>query len=254
LTATLSSIVTPERKRQFARVGYFVTDPLFDAATLAMLRREFDALAQGRHSSDHPSAHDENLYKVRGNLFPSHLHLHNPHQRAFLHHPALVELAGAMIGPDVDETWNQAIIKPGGTGGHFSWHQDAQYAHTDPMDPGFTCWIAVTDTTVANGTLWIAPGWFERGLQPHVWNQEHHEWQCRFDGESEPPEKRPVELKAGQALIFSRLIPHASGPNTTDQPRMAYQIGYIPPGIVSIPDRKPFGDGIAVLRDGRKCT
>ena len=142
-----------------------------------------------------------------------------------------------MIGPDVDETWNQsgsssprspaAIFH--GTRMHSTatptrWTPDSpagsrSQKQRSPMEP---CGSRAQDGT-------------SRGLQPHVWSKEHNEWQCQFDGEAEPKEKFAVELEPGQILVFSRLVPHASGrPTLPTVPGMAYQVGYVPPGIVSL--------------------
>lgn len=237
-------MVDPALIAHFRSHGYAITPPLLDADTLAVIREVFTRIEQGSKAGD-------GTYKVRNNLFPSGLHRTFPEMARVLRHEAFMGLARQIVGDDVDQTWNQAIIKPAKTGGRFSWHQDARYAITDPLDAGFTLWVAISQTTLANGTLWVAPSYWARGLMPHIWDAEHTEWQCQFDGQAEPAEKQPVELQPGQMLIFSRLIPHASGPNTTDAPRLAYQVGFGPPGCVTADTRKPFGDGVPVLRGGR---
>lgn len=252
MTPTLADpIATPEQVRHLRTRGYFVADGYFDAATVAMLRREFDAFAQLRQSSDPDAPKLNQVGGYRRSLFLPQLHLINRHIRAFMQHPSLMRLCRQLIGPDAVYGYNQAIIKPPRVGGFFAWHQDAQYQHTEPMDPGFGLWLAVSRTTIANGTMWIAPGYFERGLQPHVRDPEFNEWKCIFDGQPEPKEKLAVELQPGQMLVFSRLLPHYSGPNESDETRMAFQWGYAPPDFVTLPDRKKVEGLVPVLKDGK---
>ena len=228
--------------QQFRTKGYAITPKLLDDESLAMVRDVFARIAADNRPGDGTPV-------VRNNLFPSRLHLKYPEMARFLRHPAFIGLCRQLIGPDADQTWNQAIIKPPRTGGRFGWHQDAAYEISKPLDEGFTLWIAIADTTVDNGTLWVAPSYWSRGLMPHIWDDKVQEFQCQFDGAPEPTEKQPVELKAGQMLIFSRLIPHASGANQTDKPRLAYQVGFGPTHIIDSKGQ-PFGDRVPVLRDG----
>lgn len=241
-------VLSPAQIEQFRLQGHAITGVLFDAATMAKVRAAFEGVWQT------VNAQPDAIYRVRGNLFPSGLHRLNPDLAAFCRHGVFAQLCRELIGPDADQVWNQAIIKPGQTGGHFGWHQDARYAITDPLDDGFTCWLAVTQTTIANGTLWAAPDYFGRGLLPHDFDAQHREWQCRFDGAPEPGRKCAIELQPGQMLVFSRLVPHASGPNSTDQPRMAYQLGYMTPGLKAKETGQPFGDAVPILRAGKHIT
>ena len=122
-----------------------------------------NAIAAGAKDGD-------GMYKVRNNLFPRGLHLQYPEMALFLRHGVFIDLATHIVGGNVEQTWNLAIIKPAKAGGRFSWHQDGRYAISDPLDAGFTLWVAINKTTIANGTLWVAPSYWSRGLLPHVWD------------------------------------------------------------------------------------
>ena len=53
--------------------------------------------------------------------------------------------------------------------------------------------------------------------------------------------------------MFGRLLPHASGENTSDAVRMAYQLGYNPLGIemVEVGGGRLLGDQHPVMRGGK---
>lgn len=233
--------MSPAQQQQLKDAGYFITAPLFDTATLDGVQREFDRLWQEdiAHAEQNGTAKDVEFVRLRP--FLPFLERRSPTCVAFCKHPQLVNLARQIIGSDdLDVSWNQAIIKPPGKGKAFAWHQDAYYAvsgkHAEGVNrdeylkPGWniTFWIAITRTTVANGTLWVVPGLHKQGLLPHVWSEELRENQCQFDNSG----KIPAELARGQTLVFTSLTPHGSGPNVSDEVRMAYQIGYARTGLL----------------------
>lgn len=248
LIRSIEEITEAEYRRQ----GFLVTQKLFDASTMARVRQAFEHKWRALIEAD--TKGDAKVARSRNNLFPSGLHLEYPELATFLHHPIFQELCRRLVGPEADLTWNQGIIKPGKTGGQFAWHQDGHFAITEPMDAGFTCWLAVTPATVENGTLWVAPEYYGRGLLSHIRDVQGTTWQCQFDGQPEPKHKIPVELEPGQMLLFSRFMPHSSGPNQTDGVRIAYQIGFGPPGAILVKTGEHFGNQVPLLRGGKPCA
>lgn len=247
--------VTDQQRAQFRDDGFFVTDVLFDTATLDGVQAEFQRMwdedvASAQRGGDRRAAE---LQAVRG--FFAHLEKRSPTCAAFCRHPQLVALTGQMLGPDVDMNWDQAIAKAPSKGLPFAWHQDAYYAYASPdylppevdrkkyftNDWSVTCWVAITRTTIANGTMWAATGMHRHGMLPHVWNADMRDWNCQFDDSG----KVAVELRRGQVLVFAHLLPHYSGANVSHEVRMAYQIGYSIPGIMFNEHQMP------VLRGGQ---
>ena len=230
--------VSDQQIAQLDRDGYFITDVLFGEAELLPIREELERFSR---------AMDENK---TGGAFAYGMHAKSELCRRFLRHEAFAELCRELLGPDVYQTWNQMIVKKPGTSGSFAWHQDGYYgafapdgsrtADAGPMAPSetLTFWVALTDATVENGCLWALPGMHDRGFLSHEWNEAGQEWVGTYD----TADRIPVELAAGQALVFTRLTPHCSGANTTDGARIGYQIGYATePGV---------NDRVAFLRDG----
>lgn len=237
-TTTLS--ITADQRCSFEEKGCFVTEPLFDSATLAAMQGEFQRMWDEDIAKAEQTGSATDVEFARLRPFFSHLEKRSPVCAAFCRHPQLVTLAQQMLGDELDLTWNQAIVKPPAKGKPFAWHQDGFYAvngnHAKDADPNLalggksqiTYWIAITRTTIENGTLWVVPGLHKQGLFPHLWSQEQREWQCQFDSSG----KIPCELQPGQVLVFTNLVPHCSGPNISNEVRMAYQIGYGIPGVL----------------------
>ena len=245
--------ITEVQRQQFATDGYLITDVVFDEPTLAGVRRAFERMwdediAQAKKTGDSLA---QDWAKFRPHM--SQLDHRDAACRAFCHHPVFGELCRQLLGPAADLSWNQAIVKapmPPGSRGNpavwdnvFAWHQDLWYALNGPYvqdchpdlltapDNAITCWVAVTRTTVDNGTLWVLPGRHREGLVHHNWHAGRREWQAQVD----PTFRIPVVLRAGQVLVFQKYLPHSSGTNLSDEVRMAYQIGYTVPGLNRVP-------------------
>lgn len=247
--------VTDEHRRLLDTQGFFFTPVLFDAPTIAGVRGEFQRLwDQNVAWASKQDKITHHLAKTRP--FLSQLDRKSPVCDAFCRHEAFMNLCRSLVGADADMTWNQAIIKaPEGGDNSFGWHQDQWYAEVGGYandcdlnmlrdnNNAITIWAAISETTVENGTLWVLPGRHREGLLPHLWSDERREWQGQYDTST----KVPAVLHPGQVLVFRRYLPHASGANITQSPRMAYQIGYSSPGL----KLKPSIDLTPVLRAGR---
>jgi len=258
--------ITNDQKRQLDEEGYFVTPKLFDDDTLAAVREAFAKL--WAEDIERSKSQDE-LAQLLAQFRPFMCRLEHRDDTcaAFCRHPVFLELCRQLLGPDADRTWNQAILKPaldasGVRGEHaslidnaFAFHQDNWYAEkgqyakdsdmkmlTD-MHCGFTTWVAISPTTVENGTLFVLPRHHRDGLLPHEWSDERREWVGQYDTKAAVP----AIMEPGQMLVFRKYTPHGSGKNTSAQTRMAYQIAFSRPGL----KLKPSPDLSPVLRDGQ---
>ncbi len=146
--------------------------------------------------------------------------------RDFARHPALVEAAIALLGPDVDLYFNQHVVKNPGPQEAFSWHQDDAYGPVEPT-PYLTVWVAMTEATVANGCVWALPGSWKQGLLPHTPSS----FGLSCHSLDDPDQGVPVEVGLGGIACFWSLTVHKSGPNLTDQPRKAMIFQYTRPGL-----------------------
>lgn len=213
----------------------------FDAETLASVRGEIESIwAERRATSRDPFAtHRPELPR---------LHRVNPLLGTFVRHPVLAALAARTIGPNVDMLWNQAHCKGAGGNpiGRYPFHQDGFYAPVEPTG-GYSCWIALTPTRAENGAIVGVTRPAERGLRPHTWNPDLGYYVC----EVAEHETDTLEMAPGEFLLFDNLWPHASGPNTTDTPRIGYSLSYAHAGTRLIATGETYGDRVPILRDGR---
>jgi ectoine hydroxylase-related dioxygenase (phytanoyl-CoA dioxygenase family) len=141
------------------------------------------------------------------------------------HVPLVVQL----LGPDVCLTHTQFLTKlpdVEGTRSDIPWHQDNGYGRLEPPTD-VTVWLALTDADEHNGGLYVVPGSHRLGLLEHGQagvNPLLRESVAAGDAVAVP-------LRAGEAVAFSGLTVHGSGPNRSDRPRTGFYARYCHPQV-----------------------
>ena len=138
-----------------------------------------------------------------------------------------IRVVRELMGPNVCLTHQQFLTKlPDGADqrSDIPLHQDNGYGRLEPMTD-VTIWTALVDSDERNGGLWIAPGSHRLGLV------EHGKAQLNPVLREVTTEVLavPVPLRAGEAVAFSGLTLHGSGPNRTRAPRPAFFVRYCEP-------------------------
>jgi ectoine hydroxylase-related dioxygenase (phytanoyl-CoA dioxygenase family) len=153
---------------------------------------------------------------------------------------AHVPLVGQVLGPDVAFTHTQFITKLPGDDDDQSLiplHQDDGYGTLDPpLD--VTVWTALTDTDEHNGCLVVVPGSHEQGIV-------RHELSAANPALIEAPGEGAVALPlaAGEAVLFTGLTLHGSGPNLSDRERVGLHARYCHPSVrMLVQEGKPVLD------------
>ena len=123
---------------------------------------------------------------------------------------------------------SMVIFKPPRIGGGVGCHCDHSFLWTDPQTV-VGLWFALDDATVANGCMWAIPGGHVGGARTRF----------RLDGTGgtttdvldptpyDHGDLVPVEAEAGTLVAFHGCLPHWSGANTSDRPRLAYTLHVI---------------------------
>eukprot|EP00658_Telonema_sp_P-2_P071380 TRINITY_DN60650_c0_g1_i1.p1 TRINITY_DN60650_c0_g1~~TRINITY_DN60650_c0_g1_i1.p1 ORF type:complete len:305 (+),score=64.61 TRINITY_DN60650_c0_g1_i1:158-1072(+) len=133
---------------------------------------------------------------------------------------------------DMAFDFDMLIYKDGNTFTETPWHQDAAYWPSGMSDTrACSCWVALDDVHVANGCLWMVPGSHkEAHLRQHrpATPGSH----ILMTDDASEQDGKPVELKAGSAVLWHGRTLHYARGNTTSKLRRAYITNYRPGAMV----------------------
>lgn len=214
------SLSQAEIAAAFQRDGYFHARGVFTRDEVARLEEAFDRivgqiLATGEETNARWSGPEMEKMDASQAVV---LHTHNVQQysaewlRALLH-PSFLEVATAILGPDVVLHHSKLFQKPGEHGAPFPMHQDWEYFPTarDTMMAGI---IHVSEATDAMGCLRVYPGSHRRGRLEGAKGSTD-----RLLAEYPIEEATPVEAEPGDVLFFHYCTIHGSMPNRSDRVR-----------------------------------
>ncbi|GLX53258.1 MULTISPECIES: phytanoyl-CoA dioxygenase family protein [Streptomyces] len=152
-----------------------------------------------------------------------------------VHHPAILDAVASLLGPDLLVWSTNLFIRPAYSGSSLAWHQDAVYLGLDGYQQhAARVWVALTDTTIANGTMRYARGSHLHGALPHRFGGSGLEDIMRGEEiavDIDEAAAVDVLLDAGQCSVHHLAMAHASGPNQTDTGRFNFAIDYITPRV-----------------------
>ncbi len=137
--------------------------------------------------------------------------------------PNTLAIASQLIGGRAVRYLPFTAVKAGGGGGQFHFHQDNNYTQHDPALGSINIWVALEEMTPENGCLQMVPGSHKAGVL---------DWENAGDGDNhrkvklDPKTFLPIRMRAGDAVAFTRLTVHGSGPNYTNRARVAYGLQY----------------------------
>ncbi|ANE47088.1 hypothetical protein SY83_13370 [Paenibacillus swuensis] len=107
------------------------------------------------------------------------------------------------------------------------WHQDDAYYHkVGESKVRMSIWVPLTDATLENGCIWVVPQSHKLGLQSF---QAKDYGTCRLalvEDQVDLSPAIPLELEAGNLVLFSAMLWHSSKGNQTDQTRRAFIVSY----------------------------
>ena len=243
----------------FERQGYLVVENLLDEATLAAVRQEYAELMNRLYDGWHkaglvPAATpDMGFWDKLDVAYKGGFDWYQPFDISLPHAditddtpmhfgPAVFDMVRnrnildtveALIGPEITSNPIQHVrIKPPERAvdkdevrAHViatDWHQDLGVTLPEADDTKFvTVWLAITDATVENGCLQVATEHFDDML-PHCPTT-----QLGIPDAYVPKGKAvPTPVKAGGAVIFHPLTPHASLSNNSDGYRWSFDLRY----------------------------
>lgn len=248
--------LSPAQQLKFEAEGYLVVPNVLPADLLERIRREYadlldgliaDWQAQGRLSDVAGDFFDKLLasytsgcdwfqpmdISLPGDAISANCPFHfGPAVFDMVKDAGLLDLVQDLIGPEITSNPIQhvrlkpptATLRDDEARAHITatdWHQDRAVAHEDgDATQMVTVWLAITDATLENGCLQVIPG--RPQMYPHCPKRQT----AIADGYLDLTAARPLPVKAGGAVIFHPLTPHASRANHSDRFRWSFDIRY----------------------------
>lgn len=148
-------------------------------------------------------------------------------------------IAAELLGVPVAGYFDHVIAKAPGNGAPTAWHQDTAYAPGETFPATAHVWLALQDTTTDRGCMQFVPGSHLRPAVPHR----------RLGGDPSASALEAVApdlsgavacpLPAGGVTVHHPATLHHTGPNQTDEPRLAW--------ILQFRDARSFGPPLVRL-------
>lgn len=217
-----------DSRSHFREQGYCVIENGLSAEEVAALRHATDVLLK-EEPDDDGGGRFRNIGRGESRRFLRHRHEDFPEVSRFLFSDRMLRLTSALIGDSPHLFNEQFVVKGPKTGASFAWHQDGAYVGFEHQ-PYLTVWIALDDTKVENGCLYVLPKNLDRDsrLVPHEWDEAGKE----LVGHDRSDPGVEVVCPAGTIVAFSPTTLHRSGENRTDRHRRAYICQYSPEPII----------------------
>jgi len=256
--------LTPEEIAKYNERGFLFPIRVLDDAQVEEAREALDDHLEGRRESQAYELTDPIIEPDKGTavvgsgtasaVLEEAAEKKQPHSVPFLYNlwerderfwkidanPVIAGMARQLLGSEeVVLLEDGAVVKKPVVGGRLAWHQD--YAYWPLASPGaVTCWIALDDVSLVNGGMQVAVGSHKLGEKlPVEFGDGSSFMHAERPGIEEvvPPEEAGLEvagyeLKAGECGFHHALIWHASGPNTTPNPRRGFIPRYVAGGTM----------------------
>ncbi|MEL7255607.1 MAG: phytanoyl-CoA dioxygenase family protein [Pseudomonadota bacterium] len=219
-------LLDPTDITRYHEEGYLRPIPVMSAAEATALRAELEDLEDTYLTAGLP--HPLNTYK-RVNA-----HCVMPIAHRIAADPRVLDVIEGILGPDILIWSVEFFIKEPQTESIVSMHQDLTYWGFGAVDQLLTAWIALSPATTASGCMNFVKGSHKNPILPHEDTYDENNLLSRgqeIQVDVAEEDRVPAELQPGQMSLHHGLMIHGSGPNVTDDRRIAVAIRYCTPQI-----------------------
>lgn len=248
--------ITAEQELFFKQNGYLVIEDILNAEEISFYRNIYeDFLSNNIDASKYRSdlgAHVNDGNEERkveritqimlvSRLLPS--ILEKP-----LHQKTL-SIAKQLLGNDMALDFDMLIDKSPHSATATPWHQDCAYWITMPDTRAASCWTALDDAIIDNGTMWYVPGSHLLPIRPH---RQAGKGGGALECDAREEEAVAVEVKAGSCIWHHGGTVHYSRGNTTGLRRRAFINNFRPEDMIAYERQRGFDhSGDRDVRDER---
>jgi len=202
--------------RQYHEDGYFAPVRALDTDEAAAVRHKLET-----HEASHGKLTGHQRHKS---------HLLFTWLDELIRHPRILDAVEDVIGPNILCWGSSFFIKEPRNPGFVSWHQDSTYWGLDPADI-VTAWVALSDSTVANGAMRVVPGTHEMEQVAHRDTFAPDNLLSRGQEiavDVDEAKAVTLALKAGEMSLHHVRLVHGSEPNPSGVRRIGFAIRYLP--------------------------
>ena len=146
--------------------------------------------------------------------------------------PGVLDVVEGILGPDLMAWSVEFFIEEAKSDKIVSWHQDRTYWGLGETNDQLTAWIALSPATLESGCMKFVPGTHKNPIVPH--NDTFAADNLLSRGQEVAVEVKEedavaIEIQPGQMSLHHGLIFHGSGPNLSDDRRIACVARYVNP-------------------------
>lgn len=145
--------------------------------------------------------------------------------------PELIDPVVRILGDDLVLWAMRFWYKAPGDPAFIPWHQDIAFW---PLDPpvNVTCWVALGESTRANGCLRVIPGTHTQAYEHGPADSDDARLSRRLaDDVVDVGRALDLEMSPGQGIVFSERLFHASEPNSSPIARVAFSLRFTTPDV-----------------------
>ena len=242
--------ITKQQKQQYQDEGYLILDRVIPNNFLKLLQDECQAFVdQVNLQMDQKGTDVLGINHRHKRYFIANCFQQEPKLRDFLFSDLMAEVCQATLGDTAYLFWEQYVVKGAEEGMKFSWHQDSGYVGYPDHRPYLTCWCALDDMTIENGTVHILP-FSHSGIRSWV-QHIREEGSNDLVGYFGKDKGIAAIVPAGSIVAFTSINFHSSGNNTTQKPRRAYLAQYSAEPILSRDGSRLWGHAEPFVVDGK---
>ncbi len=148
--------------------------------------------------------------------------------------PRVLDVVEGILGPDILVYAAEFFIKEPRTRQIVSMHQDLTYWGLGATEQLVTAWVALSPSTPASGCMDFVRGSHKNPILPH--EDTYHPDNLLSRGQEvrvdvAPEDRVPIEIHPGQMSLHHGLTIHGSGPNTSNDRRIALVVRYCTPDV-----------------------
>lgn len=222
----MPKLLTPAQCEQYRKSGYVAPIRIMTTDQALALRERLEAFELGQNGP------------LKGAMRHK-SHLLFTWLNDLVRSPVILDAVEDLYGANLLCWTTHFFVKEAHDPGFVSWHQDSTYWGLSSPDV-VTAWVALSESTMANGAMEVIPGTHLMDQIPHRDTFAKNNLLTRGQEiavEVDEAQAVPIELQPGEMSLHHVRIIHGSKPNLSPRRRIGFAIRYIPTSVRQLQGR-----------------